>query len=124
MTIHATAPLRDRPAFKALEEHCGKVCKLHFRQLFAEDPERSEHFTLQALGLYFDYSKNRITGEEVRADGTPEWLVPHRTFEGNRPSNTILAERIIPELVGVADKPLKHDSSTNALIRHYGSLKH
>jgi glucose-6-phosphate isomerase len=66
MTIHATAPLRDRPAFKALEEHCAKVRQLHLRQLFAEDTERSEHFTLQALGLYFDYSKNRITSETVR----------------------------------------------------------
>ncbi len=66
MTIHTTAPLRERPAFKALEEHCAQVRKLHLRQLFAEDPERSERFTLQALGLYFDYSKNRITGETTR----------------------------------------------------------
>src|SRR5206468_3743116 len=33
------------------------------------------------------------TPEEVKAEGTPDWLVPHRVFEGNRPSNTILAER-------------------------------
>jgi glucose-6-phosphate isomerase len=38
--------------------------------------------------------------EEVRAEGTPEWLVPHRVFEGNRPSNTILAERLDPETLG------------------------
>jgi glucose-6-phosphate isomerase len=106
------------------------------------------------------------TPEEVRAEGTPEWLVPHRTFEGNRPSTTILAERltpetlgklialyehsvftqgtiwqigsfdqrgvelgkalaerIIPELVSDSAPPLKHDSSTNALIRHYRSFK-
>ncbi len=66
MTIHTTAPLLERPAFKALEEDCAKVRKLHLRELFAEDPERSEHFTLQALGLYFDYSKNRITSETMR----------------------------------------------------------
>src|SRR5665213_892551 len=66
MTIHTTAPLRERPAFKALEEHCAKVRKIHLRELFAEDPKRSEHFTLQALGLYFDYSKNRITSETMR----------------------------------------------------------
>jgi glucose-6-phosphate isomerase len=36
------------------------------------------------------------TAEEVKADGTPDWLVPHRVFEGNRPSNTILAERLTP----------------------------
>jgi glucose-6-phosphate isomerase len=106
------------------------------------------------------------TPEEVRAESTPEWLVPHRTFEGNRPSTTILAERLTPETLGklialyehsvftqgtiwqidsfdqwgvelgkalaerivpelVSDNapPLKHDSSTNALIRHYRSLK-
>jgi glucose-6-phosphate isomerase len=106
------------------------------------------------------------TPEEVRGEGTPEWLVPHRTFEGNRPSNTILAERltpetlgklvalyehgvftqgaiwqidsfdqwgvelgkvlakrIIPELESAGPPPLKHDSSTNALIRRYRNLK-
>src|ERR671937_1056735 len=40
------------------------------------------------------------TPEEVRAEGTEEWLVPHRVFEGNRPSNTILAERLDPETLG------------------------
>jgi glucose-6-phosphate isomerase len=59
-------PLRNTPAFKALEEHCAEVRKLHLRQLFAEDPERNERFTLQALGLYFDYSKNRVTRETMR----------------------------------------------------------
>jgi glucose-6-phosphate isomerase len=102
------------------------------------------------------------TAKEVRAEGTPERLVPHRTFEGNRPTNTILAERltpetlgalvalyehsvftqgaiwqidsfdqwgvelgkvlasrIVPELTGVADPVLAHDSSTNALITRY-----
>ena len=102
------------------------------------------------------------TPEEVRAEGVPDWLVPHRTFEGNRPSNTILADRltpaslgalialyehsvftqgviwdidsfdqwgvelgkvlagkIIPELERADDPDLRHDSSTNALIRRY-----
>jgi glucose-6-phosphate isomerase len=40
------------------------------------------------------------TPEEVRAEGTPEWLVPHRVFEGNRPSNTILADQLDPEALG------------------------
>jgi glucose-6-phosphate isomerase len=40
------------------------------------------------------------SAEEVRAEGTPEWLVPHRVFEGNRPSNTILVERLDPETLG------------------------
>ncbi len=106
------------------------------------------------------------TPEEVKAQGTPDWLVPHRVFEGNRPSNTILAERltpevlgklvalyehsvftqgaiwnidsfdqwgvelgkalaqrIIPELESKAPPKLKHDSSTNNLIRRYRKLK-
>ncbi len=40
------------------------------------------------------------TAEQVKAEGTPDWLVPHRVFEGNRPSNTILAERLTPETLG------------------------
>jgi two-component system LytT family sensor kinase len=49
----------------------------------------------QAEALAFGKS-----AEEVRAGGTAEWLVPHRTFEGNRPSNTILAERLTPHTLG------------------------
>jgi len=106
------------------------------------------------------------TAAEVKAEGTPDWLVPHRVFEGNRPSNTILAERltptvlgklvalyehsvftqgiiwqinsfdqwgvelgkvlaqrIIPELESPTEPALKHDSSTNNLIRRYRKLK-
>jgi glucose-6-phosphate isomerase len=40
------------------------------------------------------------TADEVRAEGTPDWLVPHRVFPGNRPSNTILAERLTPSVLG------------------------
>jgi glucose-6-phosphate isomerase len=106
------------------------------------------------------------TEEEVRADGTPDPVVPHKVMEGNRPTNTILAEkltphvlgqlvalyehsvftqgviwsidsfdqwgvelgkvlaqRIIPELESDPDPKLGHDSSTNALIRRYRSLR-
>ena len=106
------------------------------------------------------------TTQEVEADGTPAWLAPHRTFEGNRPSNTILlekltpaalgklvalyehsvftqgtiwgidsfdqwgvelgkvlAQRIIPELESPEESNLKHDSSTNALIGQYRSIR-
>jgi glucose-6-phosphate isomerase len=106
------------------------------------------------------------TKEQVKAEGTPDWLVPHRVFQGNRPSNTILAEkltpnmlgklvalyehsvftqgtiwnidsfdqwgvelgkvlaqRIIPELESGEETELKHDSSTNALIRRYRKHK-
>ena len=40
------------------------------------------------------------TAEQVKAEGTPDWLVPHRVFDGNRPSNTILAQRLTPEILG------------------------
>lgn len=60
------APFRDRSAEKALQEHYAKLRNVHLRQLFAEDPERAGRFTLEAVGLYFDYSKNRITDETIR----------------------------------------------------------
>ncbi len=106
------------------------------------------------------------TTEQVLAEGTPEWLAPHRTFPGNRPSNVILAERLTPEILGAlvalyehsvfvqgaiwnvnpfdqwgvelgkalanritpeltsaAAPELRHDSSTNALIRRYRALR-
>ncbi|MGH8284066.1 MAG: glucose-6-phosphate isomerase [Gammaproteobacteria bacterium] len=102
------------------------------------------------------------TADEVKAEGIPDWQVPHRAFEGNRPSNTLLAEqltpetlgklvalyehcvftqgaiwnidsfdqwgvelgkvlakRVIPELESANEPALKHDSSTNTLIRRY-----
>ena len=106
------------------------------------------------------------TAEEVKAEGTADWMVPHRVFEGNRPSNTIFADRLTPEILGTlvalyehivftqgalwgvnpfdqwgvelgkqlaqrilpeleaTDTPaLKHDSSTNNLIRRYRSMR-
>jgi glucose-6-phosphate isomerase len=106
------------------------------------------------------------TAKQVTAEGTPDWLVPHRLFEGNRPSNTILlddltpaalgklvalyehsvftqgtiwqidsfdqwgvelgkalAQEIVPQLESAKEPKLKHDSSTNALIRRYRKLK-
>ena len=106
------------------------------------------------------------TPDQVKAEGTPGWLVPHRVFEGNRPTNIIfaekltpevlgklvalyehnvftqgaiwginsfdqwgvelgkvLAQRIIPELESTQEPDLKHDSSTNNVIRYYRKLK-
>src|ERR1035437_7737355 len=60
------SPLRERPAWKALQEHHAKILNLHLRRLFAEDPQRGEHFAFEAVGLYFDYSKNRVTDETIR----------------------------------------------------------
>jgi len=106
------------------------------------------------------------TPEQVKSEGTPDWLVPHRVFEGNRPSNTIIADRLTPEILGTlvalyehvvfvqgaiwninpfdqwgvelgkalaqrilpeleaSEAPaLKHDSSTNNLIKRYRSAR-
>jgi glucose-6-phosphate isomerase len=59
------APLRTRPAWKALEAHHGEVAALHLRDLFADDPQRGERLVAEGAGLYLDYSKNRITDETV-----------------------------------------------------------
>jgi glucose-6-phosphate isomerase len=66
MTTTSPQPLTQRPAWKALEEHHQKVRDVHLRTLFAEDPRRGERFTLEAAGVYLDYSKNRITDETMR----------------------------------------------------------
>jgi glucose-6-phosphate isomerase len=56
------------------------------------------------------------TSEEVQAEGTPDWLVPHRVFEGNRPSNTILAERLSPEILGKLIALYEHNVFTQGTI--------
>ncbi|HZP03077.1 MAG TPA: glucose-6-phosphate isomerase [Terriglobia bacterium] len=56
------------------------------------------------------------TREQVEAEGTPEWLVPHRVFEGNRPSNTILAERLTPETLGKLVALYEHSVFTQGVI--------
>ncbi|MEO8477612.1 MAG: glucose-6-phosphate isomerase [Actinomycetota bacterium] len=56
------------------------------------------------------------TADEVRAEGTPRWLVPHRVFEGNRPSTTILAERLTPRILGALVALYEHDVFTQAAI--------
>ncbi|MGC2578215.1 MAG: glucose-6-phosphate isomerase [Terrimicrobiaceae bacterium] len=56
------------------------------------------------------------TAEEVKADGTPDWLVPHRVFEGNRPSNTILAEELTPAILGKLIALYEHNVFTQGTI--------
>jgi glucose-6-phosphate isomerase len=65
-TTAPLVPLTQRVAWKALENHFTKIRELHLRKLFAEDPKRGERLTLEAVGIYFDYSKNRITDETVK----------------------------------------------------------
>jgi glucose-6-phosphate isomerase len=59
-------PLTERKAWKALVAHYEKVRELHLRNLFADDPKRGERMTAEAVGLFLDYSKNRITDETLR----------------------------------------------------------
>ena len=59
-------PLTQRNAWKALQAHHTKVKELHLRQLFAEDPKRGERMTVEAAGLFLDYSKNRVTDETLK----------------------------------------------------------
>ncbi len=59
-------PLTQRPAWKALTAHHKKIKGLHLKQLFAADSKRGERMTLEAAGLFLDYSKNRITNETLK----------------------------------------------------------
>ncbi len=58
--------LTTRPAWNGLETHYRKIRDMHLRQLFADDPRRSERMTAEAVGIYLDYSKNRITDETLK----------------------------------------------------------
>jgi glucose-6-phosphate isomerase len=59
------APLRDRPAWAALERHHAEIADRHLRDLFADDASRGERMTAEGAGLYLDFSKNRITDETL-----------------------------------------------------------
>jgi len=62
------------------------------------------------------------TAAEVKAEGTPEWLVPHRVFDGNRPSNTILAERLTPAILGTLVALYEHSVFTQGAIWNIDSF--
>src|SRR6478672_10655714 len=61
----ATKTVTELPAWKALSAHFQKIDRLRLRELFAQDPKRGERLTVEAAGLYLDYSKNRITDETL-----------------------------------------------------------
>ena len=62
----SATPLRERKAWQALRRHYDEIAGRHLRDLFAEDPGRGERLTAEAVGLYLDYSKNRVTDETMR----------------------------------------------------------
>ena len=64
--LSASAPLKKRPAWRTLAKHHARLKKLHLRALFAADPGRGERFVLESAGIYFDYSKNRITDQTLK----------------------------------------------------------
>ena len=62
------------------------------------------------------------TAEQVKAEGTPDWLVPHRVFEGNRPSNTILAGKLTPEVLGKLVALYEHAVFTQGIVWRINSF--
>src|SRR5437660_7891825 len=64
-TTSTTASLRQTAAWQALEQNAEALRETHLRDLFAQDPERAERFSLEAEGLFLDFSKNRITDETM-----------------------------------------------------------
>jgi glucose-6-phosphate isomerase len=64
--VTTTTPLTQRPEWKALADHFAKIRDVHLRTLFAENPARGEQLAVEAIGLYLDYSKHRVTDETLR----------------------------------------------------------
>ncbi|MGB8801739.1 MAG: glucose-6-phosphate isomerase [Candidatus Acidiferrales bacterium] len=62
----ANTPLTKRKAWKALSAHYKKISKVHLRKLFADDPKRGERLTLEAAGIFLDYSKHRINDQTIK----------------------------------------------------------
>src|SRR5882757_9893334 len=65
MTAQPIAPLTDRLAWQALDTHHQSISQLHLRNLFADDSARGESMTAEAVGIYLDYSKNRVTKQTL-----------------------------------------------------------
>jgi glucose-6-phosphate isomerase len=89
--------------------------------------------TLNPLGRHHDMLMANVfaqaealafgkTAEQVKAEGTPDWLVPHRVFEGNRPSNTILADVLTPEVLGKLVALYEHAVFTQGAIWNIDSF--
>jgi glucose-6-phosphate isomerase len=89
--------------------------------------------TLNPLGRHHDMLMANVfaqaealafgkTAEQVKAEGTPDWLVPHRVFEGNRPSNTILADTLTPAVLGKLVALYEHAVFTQGAIWNIDSF--
>ena len=117
-----------RQSWKALESHHQEISKRHLRELFAEDPQRGERMALEAVGLYFDYSKNRITDETLKLlfrlaeeSGLPSRIdamfsgekinrtenraVLHTALRAPRDASIVVdGENVVPKIYTVLDK--------------------
>ncbi len=89
--------------------------------------------TLNPLGRHHDMLMANVfaqaealafgkTADQVKAEGTPDWLVPHRVFEGNRPSNTILADKLTPALLGKLVALYEHSVFTQGVVWNIDSF--
>ncbi|HWB11999.1 MAG TPA: glucose-6-phosphate isomerase [Pirellulales bacterium] len=120
--------LTQRSAWKALQAHYEQARKMHLRSLFADDPRRGERLTLDAVGVYLDYSKNRVTDETLkllvqladqsglrsRIDAmfagqkinvTEDRAVLHAALRAPRDANIVVdGENVVPHVHAVLDK--------------------
>ena len=113
------APLTQRQAWKALEAHYTSIREFHLRKLFADDPKRGERMTAEALGLYLDYSKNRITDETLKLllqlaeeSGLRERIDAIATVRRIR----ILAEGLTPETLAKLVALYEHSSASPKVV--------
>src|SRR5262247_1118063 len=121
-------PLNERREWRALEEHYQQIRHLHLRDLFATDPKRGERLTAEAVGLYLDYSKHRITDDTLdllvrlaessglrdridamfrgdKINGTEDRAVLHVALRAPRNASIVVdGENVVPEVHAVLDR--------------------
>src|SRR6266852_511898 len=121
-------PLHERREWRALEEHYQKIRHLHLRDLFATDPKRGERLTAEAVGLYLDYSKHRITDDTLdllvqlaessglrdrvdamfrgdKINGTEDRAVLHVALRAPRHAAIVVdGENVVPHVHAVLDR--------------------
>ena len=103
MMAAGVRPLTDRPTWRALRRHDDEMRNVHLRTLFADDPKRGERYTAEEHSVF-------TQGAVWEIDSFDQWGVEF---------GKVLAQRIVPELESAEEPVLRHDSSTNALIRRY-----
>lgn len=143
-------PLTASPAWKSLEAHRQKIRELHLRELFSDDPKPGERLTVEAVGIYLDYSKNRITDETLklllqlsdecglqgRIDAmfqgekinvTENRAVLHVTLRAPREATIVVdGENVAPQepLVGLRAKKPSRETAVAEMARRYAEFVH